>query len=481
MRRQRVLLGACVLSFAACADMPADDQSGSSVEPIIRAKDEKRFPQVVAVHVTTFSGFTQCSGTYIASRVVITAAHCFNNGPLPGQTFVYHGKDYLTDRESLPTIPAPGEESDWARAETVTIHPLYSQAVNYPDLAILHLDRNLPFDPIPLYRQPVTSSIKKGEIIGWGGSRALVPDISIVEGAGIKRSAKIKILGSPTEADFIPEDPNPGILDPAIRADLLKTNGIAPSANPCAGDSGGPLLIKDKGKDFLAGVGFWTGLFCEDYSIFTRIDPFLDYFDEQIRRGGKAPIIPRLECVLPEADGSFEAYFSYNNENGVTVNIPHGVRNLFPRDTADARPEAFAPGDNPLDFSVPFAANQKLTWLLIPPGGPQTLVRADASSTPVCDPNSNQFLCAGQCDASLAAECASDGISRGQCILDCVSTADFFASFGCGAEWSAFLRCVAAVPPDAANWDCFFAGFPPFPASPTCEAELNAAFACLGY
>ena len=181
------------------------------------------------------------------------------------------------------------------------MHPDYDAAVNYPDLAILHLDRELPFDPIPLLRTPVTNADKKGEIAGWGGSKALMADITEVEGVGIKRSAKVKILGTPTEADYHPDDPNPGMLDPAIRANPLKTDGMAPSANTCAGDSGGPLLIERKGNDYLAGVGFWTGLFCEDYAIFTRIDPFLAYYDDAIPRAGKAPIIPRLECIEHQA------------------------------------------------------------------------------------------------------------------------------------------------------------------------------------
>ena len=305
MRLRGVSLVVCASLFAACAPDVADDASNNT-DTIIRGKEEKKLPQVVFVRVNGFSGgWTLCTGTYFASRVVVTAAHCRRNDAIPGQTFVYYGNDYFTDVATLPNIPAPGQPSVWARVETMAVHPDYNPTVNYPDFAIMHLDRVLPFDPIPLLRAPVTSADKKGEIAGWGGSKALTADITQVEGVGIKRSAKVKILGTPTEADFHADDPNLGILDPAIRANLLKTDGMKPSANTCAGDSGGPLLVKVHGRDYLAGVGFWTGLFCEDYAIFTRIDPFLAYFDDAVLRAGKAPIIPRLECVEDQGDGSF--------------------------------------------------------------------------------------------------------------------------------------------------------------------------------
>lgn len=479
MKLNTLCLGMSGLMLAACAVDSTGETVATHGEEIVRGKLDRKHPQVVAVHVQGLGGRTLCSGTYIAPRVVITAAHCMRADAVQGQTFVYHGDDYLTDVTSLPEIPAPGADSEWARAETNTIHPDYDPAVNYPDLMILHLDRELPFDPIPLYRRHVSRQQKHGEIVGWGGSKALTADISRVEGSGIKRKANVRLLGSPTEADFHPEDPNPGILNPAIRADLIKTDGRAPRANGCAGDSGGPLLIEHHGREYLAGVGFWTGLFCEDYSMFTRIDPFLNYIDAQIERAGKAPIVPRLECVEATAEG-LRAHFGYQNDNGATVEIPYGRRNLFPADAAGARPSAFGPGNHAYEFSVDFASDASLFWRLAPRSGPTTIVTADADSVR-CDPESIELLCANHCTASLAAECADPLVTRGQCMSECGLNASFFSDVGCGAEWNAFLVCSTAVPPAEENWDCSFPGFPPFPLPPNCDAELTEAFVCAGF
>jgi secreted trypsin-like serine protease len=475
-----VLCASLSLSMlAGCADVPDATDTGS--EGIIRGKTEKKLPQVVAVRINLpGNGWVLCSGTYFAPRVVVTAAHCLRGNAIPGQSFVYFGDDYLTDVASLPVIPPPGQPSVWARIETAAAHPDYNADVNYPDFAIMHLDRELPFDPIPLLRTPVTADDKKGEIAGWGGSKALTADITQVEGAGIKRSAKVKILGTPTEADYHPDDPNAGILDPAIRANLLKTNGLAPSANTCAGDSGGPLLIERNGKTYLAGVGFWTGLFCEDYAIFTRIDPFLAFFDDVVARAGKAQIVPRLECIEPQADGSFAAHFGYRNDNALTVTVPYGKKNQFAADTAQARPRDFKPGDYPFDFAVPFSSGQELSWKLLPPGGPSTTVVANASS-PVCDPTDKTFTCAKKCDAQFAAECANPYVSRPGCVEECVASIDVLEYYGCGNEWRTYLGCIATVPPPAANWSCGLF-LPPEPAFPNCDPEFGAVLYCLyGY
>lgn len=480
MNLRIALLGLVGSALVACAGSAPDASVGQDSEDIVRGKVENRLPQVVAVHLNGFSGSTLCSGTYIAPRVVATAAHCMRSDQIADQGFVYFGRDYLDDVNDLPNIPPPGARSNWARVETFAVHPNYDASVNYPDLAILFLDRELPFDPIPLDRQHIGDRTDDGEIAGWGASKADTPDLSQVEGYGIKRSAHVKILGSPTADDFHADDPNPGILDPAIRANLLKTDGHAPHANACAGDSGGPLLVDRYGQQTLGGVMFWTGLSCEDYSMYTRIDPFLDYFDAQIARNGRADLTPRLECVEAETNGKYKARFGYDNENGVTVDVPYGPHNSLAQDRSNARPQHFAPGDQPFVFSVEFNARDNVAWKLDPPHSKSVTVRANAHS-PACDPTDPNLLCGDACNSELKAACASPTAHRSDCMSQCTGNAEFFASDGCGSQYDDYLKCAAGLSSDASNWDCSVAGSAPQPLSPACDDQFNALITCLYY
>ena len=226
---------------------------------------------------------------------------------------------------------------------------------------------------------------KEGTIVGWGASKADSADITQVEGSGIERSGQALLEGSPTLADYHADDPNPGLLDPAIRADLLKLNGSAPYANICAGDSGGPLIVKhpagwgwndwdaceddDRGK--LAGVIMWTGLWCKDYSIVTRIDPFLPFLDNSIQLGGKMPVTPELNCVAPLSDGSFNAYFGYTNGNAVTITIPDGPKNYFPKDLTNHGRRCSTPEASPTPSACPSRRAKSWSTSSTHPPGPR--------------------------------------------------------------------------------------------------------------
>ncbi|HWP08616.1 MAG TPA: trypsin-like serine protease, partial [Polyangiaceae bacterium] len=95
-----VSLSSLMMACGAGAETGTAGPVGESDDSIIRATSETGKDQVVMVYAIQIAGGRLqpeiCSGTYTASRVVITAAHCvqsiWNN-----QLFVYFGDDAETD------------------------------------------------------------------------------------------------------------------------------------------------------------------------------------------------------------------------------------------------------------------------------------------------------------------------------------------------------------------------------------------------
>ncbi|HEX3557099.1 MAG TPA: SdrD B-like domain-containing protein [Thermoanaerobaculia bacterium] len=80
------------------------------------------------------------------------------------------------------------------------------------------------------------------------------------------------------------------------------------------------------------------------------------------------PVNPIFECVAPNADGTYTAYFGYLNPNSSSITIPIGSGNMFSPAPADrGQPTTFNPGRTPFwpnaAFSVVFDGNN-LVWTL---------------------------------------------------------------------------------------------------------------------
>jgi secreted trypsin-like serine protease len=465
----------------------SESNTATTEQPIVRGTGDNGDRAVVMLIEQLTNGATiQCSGTYVAPRVVLTAAHCISPYRWLQGTFVYWGNDYATDQALLvskgagpSTLSEP--QSVWAKVETVQVMPSYSSSMHSGDLAFVYLDRLPPIIPMPIYPQRVDDTWigKPGRIVGWGGSQALTADISQVTGARQRRTGTALIAGTPTRADYHTDDPNPGMLDATTRATYLKTDGTSPRSNVCAGDSGGAIIIHDKGIDWLAGVSMWTGLWCEDYSIFTRLDSFKTTVNGALPKGGLSPIVPRLECVNKQADGSYTAYYGYDNTNLVTMSLPDGPLNGFPLDSAKARPQTFEIGDFPFAFDVPFSAKQDLLYWLLPLAGPLTVLHANTSS-PTCGANNVGVSCVDLCNTALAAKCDPPVSSMGtfaECTQMCVQATQWLDP-SCQAVYAAANACSAKVDPnDPNNWWCG-EGYAPSPMA--CFDEWNAVWACGG-
>ncbi len=477
MRRAAASLMLATLALG-CAQDPSESSS-STAQPIVRGVVETGRPQVVMVHAVTPSGGSiRCSGAYFASRVVLTAAHCLPAGIPAANVHVYFGKDYATDKAQLPNIPAPSAASVWAGVDSFELHPAYDPNRNFPDLAVVYLDRKLPFDPLPLYRANLGKSWegKSATIVGWGASMSLTADTGTVEGDGIKRSGTATIVGSPTAADYRTEDPNAGLLEPAIRKQLLKLDGNAPKSNTCAGDSGGPMIVRRWGQDYIAGVSFWTGLWCEEYSMFTRLDQQLPFLDRAYMRGGQAPVVPKLECVDAAADGKLRAYYDYKNDNGVAVDVPLGVNNFFyPTAAGASRPTHFAPGQHDAAFRATFTDGQNLVYKLSPTNSPTTVILANAKS-PRC-PEGLKTSCLRYCEGISSSPCDLPKDPFGTCVAGCMETAGYYPP-NCEPQLVTWQSCVGTLSAAPENWYCDmdYGGIYPM----GCQTETDALNACLG-
>jgi hypothetical protein len=428
-----------------------------------------------------------------APRVLLTAAHCINpvrNAGTPDEfvdtpvrILAYVGNNFAADFAALgadpfTAIPAAPAASRFMAADSWETHPNFDQATLFPDLAAVYLDRqpklppnNTIVDPLPVGRTRLGSA-NVGQlmtIVGYGASKSNDALGTSVEGVGVKRRGTSPFVGAPVFSP-LPPDPHPGLLNATGRNGLMQLNGKAPNSNACAGDSGGPAIRNVGGQDFVFGISTWGGNFCEDFSYYTRLDPFLPFVDQSYMKGGQAKVVPRLECIAPRASGGFRAYFGYDNAYGGVVNVPYGSNNSFSLDTQNARPQRFAPGDHPFDFGVNFTSTQKPSWKLAPTNSPVTQLNV-TSKSPRCAADNRGFICAQACEATLAAACGED--TYDQCVDGCFQMYDDIP--GCDPYIDEFQRCVGQTPPS--GFECIDG----FGYALDCFAVLDAGIAeCFG-
>jgi len=489
-----VLCMGALLSACSSGAGPGMNERNASVneEAIIRSTQLGGKDQVVMLFIRTYNAATNslgsrtCTGSYFAPRVVLTAAHCLEN-VWNNQVFAYYGDNYTADFPQLTQIgdtfvpPPPGSPSFWSAADSYEAHPQWDPTVIRADMGVVYLDRKLPFDPVPLarFRLDNTWNNKQVTITGWGANSAPTPTTGA--GSRVQRTGKTKIVGTPTAADYHPEDPNPGMLDAAIRNATVKLDGHAPNANGCFGDSGGPIIVNQSGQDYFAGVSSWTGLSCEDYSLYTRIDPFLPFLDQAYKKGGQETLIPFLECVAPNPSGTYTAYFGYTNKNGVTVSVPYGTKNVLAQDTVGWRPSQFKVGTQNFVFGADFAANQTLTYKLSPDNSPTTTLTVNKNSKACTAAQTPIVQCGNLCGAEIRSGCPDLLPLMSNCISQCQSDQEFFNELvpACSAAYATMNNCFAAVPPgQPQNWSCIEESVP----VPTtaCQNEVNAFNTCFG-
>ncbi len=207
-------------------------------------------------------GQAVCTGTIIAPTVVATAAHCLVFPPVT----IRVGSGAATSRS--------------IRVAAVHQHPLYSGQSFAHDVGVIILAEAANIPAVALHEGDLTDALdgRAVRVVGFG-----VSDTT-------KETAGEKMQGTSVVQ--------------AIEADVIK---IVPSpAQPCRGDSGGPVLVRDGDVERLIGITSRGDGTCSAYARAIRMDLYRDFLSEEIDSAAP-PADPGSGCALAGAPAPWNA------------------------------------------------------------------------------------------------------------------------------------------------------------------------------
>lgn len=238
------------LAFGAALALPLAAHAEEAKTPrIVGGVIEGRFPAVGALVI---EGEWFCSGTVIAPRLVLTAAHCLEglSPEDPVEFFVGPDANRLSSGRTIPAASAHA-------------HPDYLVDDRY-DIGVLVLARDAGVTPIPARFAPLTDAVlgKTALFVGYGVTSA-------TGDGGEKRSVEIPI----------------NVLD-----DFFVGYDQVVGKNTCSGDSGGPALM-DLGHGLeVVGVTSYGDAECAFDGYNTRTDVFASWIGDFLE--GQVPPDP---------------------------------------------------------------------------------------------------------------------------------------------------------------------------------------------
>jgi secreted trypsin-like serine protease len=229
-----------------------------------------------------------CGGVVIAAQVVLTAAHCMQNGT----TVLAENVKVWAGITSVFSTRA----SNAAIVTKVILHPSYNQSRFANDIALLVLDAPLPVESIPILPATRTEQqLADNEFVnGWvaNGQR---PANLLVSGWGATQTDPENSSGSTalrqTLLSGVPDSTCDNVWGSNINASDLSIFLCAGSPSPllardsCFGDSGGPLVWRnmqrasdsDFGLRLVGLVSFGEGCAGQLPGVYTEVAQYHDW------------------------------------------------------------------------------------------------------------------------------------------------------------------------------------------------------------
>jgi secreted trypsin-like serine protease len=232
-------------------------------------------------HVSDFFGefVGECTGTVVAPRLVLTAAHCVLNLQT-GKKREPAGFQVVTG--NVDWLLAPREV---LHVHAVSVAPGFDPYTHTHDAALLVLSQPTAAPSIALSKPRADSSMlhagTPASVVGWGevsyGQRETTPELRDAETA-VQSSAWCQRNAPPFYASN-----QLCVLDPPKEA-----------TGTCEGDSGGPLLVSGPDEEQEAASSIELGILSGGYghcstrepSVYTRVDAVYPWIASWIKRLG---------------------------------------------------------------------------------------------------------------------------------------------------------------------------------------------------
>ncbi len=206
-----------------------------------------------------------CGGTFIASRWVLTAAHCvvdIQTGGLrsPSTFQVLVGTHDLTSGgERIPV-------------KTIRVFPNFdADSFAGQDIALLELDREFMIPRTVLQTPERPAFSRPGTVataIGWGRTTW---------------RGSISTTLRQVEMEIISNDECRRMLDEDVVASTICAGLLGTTRSICSGDSGGPLMVPANGEWVQVGVSSFARN-CQPPVAFARVSEFTAWIQRQVPR-----------------------------------------------------------------------------------------------------------------------------------------------------------------------------------------------------